>query len=144
MSYQYISWWILDLVSILYAFNILLEGIWTFQLKDNPFQIQPDTILDISIYIYTYNFIDKYLADIHLWQTAKVMFSYLLDGSLVCVSVCQNVCLSVRSRKITARRWLHKYIRAECGASSFTWYLYQMCNTDVRVFVRLSVSQCLS
>ena len=27
-----------------------------------------------------------------------------------------------RSRKITARRWLHKYVRAECGASSFTWY----------------------
>ena len=37
-----------------------------------------------------------------------------------------------RSRKITARRWLHKYVGAECGASSFTWYLYQMCNTDVR------------
>ena len=36
-----------------------------------------------------------------------------------------------RSRKITARRWLHKYVGAECGASSFTWYLYQMCNTDV-------------
>ena len=36
-----------------------------------------------------------------------------------------------RSRKITAR-WLHKYVGAECGASSFTWYLYQMCNTDVR------------
>ena len=28
-----------------------------------------------------------------------------------------------RSRKITARRWLHKYVGAECGASSFTWYL---------------------
>ena len=38
-----------------------------------------------------------------------------------------------RSRKITARRWLHKYVGAECGASSFTWYLYQMCNTDVRL-----------
>ena len=25
-----------------------------------------------------------------------------------------------RSRKITARRWLHKYVGAECGASSFT------------------------
>ena len=37
-----------------------------------------------------------------------------------------------QSRKITARRWLHKYVGAECGASSFTWYLYQMCNTDVR------------
>ena len=37
-----------------------------------------------------------------------------------------------RSRKITARRWLHKYVGAECGASNFTWYLYQMCNTDVR------------
>ena len=37
-----------------------------------------------------------------------------------------------RSRRITARRWLHKYVGAECGASSFTWYLYQMCNTDVR------------
>ena len=37
-----------------------------------------------------------------------------------------------RSRKIAARRWLHKYVGAECGASSFTWYLYQMCNTDVR------------
>ena len=36
-----------------------------------------------------------------------------------------------RSRKITARRWLHKYVRAECGASSFTWYLYQMCITDI-------------
>ena len=36
-----------------------------------------------------------------------------------------------RSRKITARRWLHKYVGAECDASSFTWYLYQMCNTDV-------------
>ena len=31
-----------------------------------------------------------------------------------------------------ARRWLHKYVGAECGASSFTWYLYQMCNTDGR------------
>ena len=37
-----------------------------------------------------------------------------------------------RSRKITARWWLHKYVGAECGASSFTWYLYQMCNIDVR------------
>ena len=37
-----------------------------------------------------------------------------------------------RSRKITERRWLHKYVGAECRASSFTWYLYQMCNTDVR------------
>ena len=37
-----------------------------------------------------------------------------------------------RSRKITAGRWLNKYVRAECGASSFTWYLYQICNTDVR------------
>ena len=37
-----------------------------------------------------------------------------------------------RSRKITARRWLHKYVGAECGTSSFTWYLYQMYNTDVR------------
>ena len=44
-----------------------------------------------------------------------------------------------RSRKITARRWLHKYVGAECGASSFTWYLYQMCNTDVRRSVCLSV-----
>ena len=34
-----------------------------------------------------------------------------------------------QSRKITARRWPHKYVGAECGASSFTWYLYQMCNT---------------
>ena len=25
---------------------------------------------------------------------------------------------------------------AECGASSFTWYLYQMCNTDIRPSVR--------
>ena len=40
-----------------------------------------------------------------------------------------------RSRKITARRWLHKYVGAECGASSFTWYLYQICNTDVRLSV---------
>ena len=38
-----------------------------------------------------------------------------------------------RSRKITARRWLHKYVGEECGASSFTWCLYQMCNTDVRL-----------
>ena len=37
-------------------------------------------------------------------------------------------------KKITARRWLHKYVGAECGASSFTWYLYQMCNTDVRLW----------
>ena len=44
-----------------------------------------------------------------------------------------------RSRKITAKRWLLKYVRAECGASSFTWYLYQMCNTDVRLSVCLSV-----
>ena len=44
-----------------------------------------------------------------------------------------------RSRKITARRWLHKYVGAECGASSFTWYLYRMSNTDVRPPVRLSV-----
>ena len=36
-----------------------------------------------------------------------------------------------RSRKITARRWLHKYVGGECGASSFTWYLYQICNKDV-------------
>ena len=40
-----------------------------------------------------------------------------------------------RSRKITTRIWLHKYVGAECGASSFTWYLYQMCNTDVRLSV---------
>ena len=40
-----------------------------------------------------------------------------------------------RSRKITAKRWLYKYVGAEWGASSFTWYLYQMCNTDVRLFV---------
>ena len=40
-----------------------------------------------------------------------------------------------RSRKITARRWLHKYVGAECGASSFTRYLYQICNTDVRLSV---------
>ena len=33
-----------------------------------------------------------------------------------------------------ARRWLHKYVGAECGASSFTWYLYQMCNTDVHLW----------
>ena len=39
------------------------------------------------------------------------------------------------SRKITARRWLHKYVTAECGASSFTWYLYQISNTDVRLSV---------
>ena len=44
-----------------------------------------------------------------------------------------------RSRKITARRWLHKYVGAECGESSFTWYLYQICNTDVRLSVCLSV-----
>ena len=44
-----------------------------------------------------------------------------------------------RSRKITARWWLHKYVGAECGASSFTWYLYQICNTDVRLSVCLSV-----
>ena len=31
------------------------------------------------------------------------------------------------------------YVGAECGASSFTWYLYQICNTDVRLSVRLSV-----
>ena len=37
-----------------------------------------------------------------------------------------------RSRKITARRWLHKYVGAECRASSFTRCLYQMYNTDVR------------
>ena len=43
------------------------------------------------------------------------------------------------SRKITTRRWLHKYVGAECGASSFTWYLYQMCNTDVRPSVSPSV-----
>ena len=44
-----------------------------------------------------------------------------------------------RSRKITTRSWLHKYVGAECGAFSFTWYLYQMCNTDVRLYVRPSV-----
>ena len=44
-----------------------------------------------------------------------------------------------RSRKIAARRWLHEYVGAECGASSFTWYLYQMCNTDTRLSVCLSV-----
>ena len=42
-----------------------------------------------------------------------------------------------RSRKITAGRWLHKYVGAQCGASSFTWYFYQMCNTDVRPSVRV-------
>ena len=45
-----------------------------------------------------------------------------------------------RSRKMTARRWLHKYVGAECGASSFTCYLYQMFNTDVRLSVRLSAT----
>ena len=40
-----------------------------------------------------------------------------------------------QSRKITTRRWLHKYVGAECGASSFTWYLYQICNTDVHLSV---------
>ena len=49
-----------------------------------------------------------------------------------------------RSRKITARRWLHKYVGAECGASSFTWYLYQMCNTDVRPSVRPPVDRIMS
>ena len=44
-----------------------------------------------------------------------------------------------QSRKITARRWLHKYVGAECSASSFTWYLYQMCNTDVRLSIRPSI-----
>ena len=34
-------------------------------------------------------------------------------------------------RTTRARRWLYKY-GAECSASSFTWYLYQMCITDVR------------
>ena len=34
-------------------------------------------------------------------------------------------------RKITMRRWLHNYVGAECGASNFTWYLYQICNTDI-------------
>ena len=63
------------------------------------------------------------------------------------MTILQHVCPSgqstgidgnYRSRKITARRWLHKYVEAECGASSFTWYLYQMCNTDVRLSVRPS------
>ena len=40
-----------------------------------------------------------------------------------------------RSRKITARWRLHKYVGAEYGAFSFTWYLYPMCNTDVRLSV---------
>ena len=48
-----------------------------------------------------------------------------------------------RSRKITTRRWLHEYVGAECDASSFTWYLYQMCNTDVRPSV-CAVITCLS
>ena len=47
-----------------------------------------------------------------------------------------------RSRKITARRWLHKYVRAECSASSFTWYLYQICNADE--FVCPSVDRIVS
>ena len=46
--------------------------------------------------------------------------------------------VNYRSRKITARRRLHKYVGAECGAYSFTWYLYQICNTDVRLSVRPS------
>ena len=43
-----------------------------------------------------------------------------------------------RSRKITARRWLHKYVRAECGASSFTWYydlIISIFNTDIHLSV---------
>ena len=43
-----------------------------------------------------------------------------------------------RSRKITARRWLHKYVGAECSASSFTWYLYQIWDTGVRQSICLS------
>ena len=31
-----------------------------------------------------------------------------------------------------------KYVGAECDASSLTWYLYQICNTDVRLSVCLS------
>ena len=51
------------------------------------------------------------------------------------LSVCPSAGIdgNYRSREITARRWLHKYVGAECGASSFAWYLYQLCNTDVRV-----------
>ena len=49
-----------------------------------------------------------------------------------------------RSRKITVRRWLPKYVGAECSASSFTWYLYQMCNTDVRLSVCPSVERIVS
>ena len=52
--------------------------------------------------------------------------------------------VNYRSRKITARRWVHKYVGAECGASSFTWYLYQMCNTDVRPSVCPSVHRIVS
>ena len=37
-------------------------------------------------------------------------------------------------RKKTARRWLHKYVWAECSASNFTWYLYQICKIDVRLW----------
>ena len=40
-----------------------------------------------------------------------------------------------RSRKITEWRWLHKYVGAECGASSFTWYWYQISYTEVRIFL---------
>ena len=45
----------------------------------------------------------------------------------------EDAVMKTINRKITVRRWLHKYVGAECGASSFTWYLYQMCNTDVRL-----------
>ena len=44
-----------------------------------------------------------------------------------------------RSRKITTRRWLHKCVGAECGASSFTWCLYQICYTDVHPSVHPSI-----
>ena len=37
----------------------------------------------------------------------------------------------------------HKYIGAECGASSFTWYFHQICNTDGRPSVCPSVDRIM-
>ena len=54
----------------------------------------------------------------------EVVWGWVYWFHSVCPSICPFVCPS-------ARRWQHKYVGAACGASSFTWYLYQICNTDV-------------
>ena len=84
-----------------------------------------------------------YAARLHMVHSCICLYTiFIPPPNGVGGGILDSPCPSVRnyqSRKITARRWLHEYVGAECGASSFTWYLYQIRNIDVRLSVRPSV-----